>query len=42
MPPFLLPHRSAEERKAAFERGEYENAGDVIKRLADGGPLHKE
>jgi hypothetical protein len=41
-PPFLLPARSAAERKAAFERGEYESAGDVLKRLTDGGPLHKE
>jgi hypothetical protein len=41
-PPFLLPERSAAERKAAFERGEYESAGDILKRLADGGPLHEE
>ncbi len=32
MPPFLLPQRSAEERKAAFERGEYEFVKDLLNR----------
>lgn len=38
-PPFLLPHRSAAERKAAFERGEYESMEDVLNRVRRGGPL---
>jgi len=41
-PPFLLPERSAAERKAAFERGEYESAGDRLNRVRQGGPLVKE
>ena len=40
--PFLLPDRSAAERRAAFERGEYESAGDALERLRNGGPLEKE
>jgi hypothetical protein len=36
------PHRSAAERRAAFERGEYEAAEDVLNRVRQGGPVHKE
>ena len=36
------PHLSAEELGAAFERGEYEYAGDILNRLLQGGPLVKE
>jgi hypothetical protein len=36
------PHRSAAERRAAFERGEYETAEDVLNRVHQGGPVHKE
>jgi hypothetical protein len=36
------PHLSAEEMRAAFERGEYESVEDVLNRVLQGGPLVKE
>jgi hypothetical protein len=36
------PYRSAAERRAAFERGEYEAVEDVVNRVRQGGPVHKE
>ena len=36
------PFLSAEEKRAAFERGEYEDAEDIYNRLRMGGPLIKE
>jgi len=41
-PPSEAPHQSAEERRAEFERGEYEDVGDILKRVLQGGPLVKE
>jgi hypothetical protein len=41
-PPSDEPHLSSAEIKAAFERGEYEYAGDILNRLLQGGPLIKE
>jgi hypothetical protein len=38
----LLPPRSAAERKAALERGEYEDAEDLANRTANGEPLGKD
>jgi hypothetical protein len=40
-PPSDGPHQSAEERRAEFERGEYEHVGDILNRLLQGGPLVK-
>ncbi|HBI42353.1 MAG TPA: hypothetical protein DDY78_05765 [Planctomycetales bacterium] len=36
------PRQSAEERRAEFERGEYEYVEDVLNRVLQGGPLVKE
>jgi hypothetical protein len=41
-PPSDEPRQSAEERRAEFERGEYEDVGDILNRLLQGGPLVKE
>ena len=37
-----LPHRSEAERKAAFEKGEYQTAEELLNRVRRGGPLVKE
>jgi hypothetical protein len=45
--PFPAPashewHQSSEERRAEFERGEYEYVEDILNRVLQGGPLIKE
>ena len=41
-PPSDEPRQSAEERRAEFERGEYEDVGEILNRVLQGGPLVKE
>lgn len=42
MPPWTGPTMTRAERLAAFERGEYEDAGTILERVRNGGPVSKD